>query len=271
MASILAEAFLCKKLGWKIGFLSAGYGSYTQESILDMCKNICEINHEKLWLNIGVLGENTIKKLSPYLEGICGAVETTNNIIHKKVAPNKPVEPIENMYRICDKYNLRKAMTFIVGLGETIDDFDSLKKFIIKNNIDKITFYALNPIKGTKFENSKGPEINYYIKWIEKTREEFPNLDIVAGPWVNKVDNIHLMLNAGANAITKFPAIKLFNTIHAKNIEKEVKMAGFKLEGSFTKIPDINIDEIDNLHFNSELKEKIKIKLNQYINQLNKN
>ena len=27
MASILAEAYLCKKLGWKIGFLSAGYGS----------------------------------------------------------------------------------------------------------------------------------------------------------------------------------------------------------------------------------------------------
>ena len=42
-ASILAEAYLCKKLGWKIGFLSAGYGSYTPESILDLCKKIYEI------------------------------------------------------------------------------------------------------------------------------------------------------------------------------------------------------------------------------------
>ena len=49
-ASILAEAYLCKKLGWKIGFLSAGYGSYTQESILDLCKKVYEVYGEKLWL-----------------------------------------------------------------------------------------------------------------------------------------------------------------------------------------------------------------------------
>ena len=79
------------------------------------------------------------------------------------------------------------------------------------------------------------------------------------------------MIDAGANAITKFPAIKLFNTMHAKNIEEEINKAGFELQGSFTKIPNININEVDNLNFDSELKNKIKIKLNQYINQLNKN
>lgn len=271
MASILAEAYLCKKLGWKIGFLSAGYGSYTPESILELCKKIYEINQEKLWLNIGVLNQKTIEKLVPYLEGICGAVETTNETIHKKVAPNKPIGPIEEMYKICDKYNLKKAMTFIVGLGETINDFSTLKNFIIKNEIDKLTFYALNPIKGTMFENSKGPKINYYIEWIKKTRENFPNIDIVAGPWVNKINSLNLMLNAGANAITKFPAIKLFNSIYAKNIENKIKLAGFELEGTFTKIPDINIDDIDNFNFDSILKEEIKIKLRQYIKQMNKN
>ena len=162
-------------------------------------------------------------------------------------------------------------MTFIVGMGETIDDFGSLKNFIIKNNVDKVIFYALNPIKGTMFENNDGPEIDYYVEWIRKTRNEFPNIDIVAGPWVDRVDNLHLMLEAGANAITKFPAIKLFNTIHAKNIEEEIKKAGFEMEGSFTQIPDINIENIDNFDFDPILKEKIKIKLKQYINQLNKN
>ena len=77
-ASILAEAYLCKKLGWKIGNLSAGYGSYTAESIQELVKNVFEINREKIWLNIGVLPESTIKKLAPYLEGLYGAVETTN-------------------------------------------------------------------------------------------------------------------------------------------------------------------------------------------------
>ena len=270
-ASILAEAYLCKKLGWKVGNLAAGYGSYTPQSILELVKNIFSITNEKIWLNIGVLSEKTIESLVPYLEGIYGAVETTNEIVHKKVAPNKPIAPIERMFKICDKYNLKKAMTFIVGMGETIDDFGSLKNFIIKNNVDKVIFYALNPIKGTMFENNDGPEIDYYVEWIRKTRNEFPNIDIVAGPWVDRVDNLHLMLEAGANAITKFPAIKLFNTIHAKNIEEEIKKAGFEMEGSFTQIPDINIENIDNFDFDPILKEKIKIKLKQYINQLNKN
>lgn len=271
MASILAEAYLCKKIGWKVGNLAAGYGSYTHENILEICKNVYEIINEKFWLNIGVLPEKSIDQLKPYLEGIYGAVETVNKKIHKIVAPNKPIEPIERMYKICDIYNLKKAMTFIVGLGENIDDFSILKKFIIKNSIDKIVFYALNPIKGTMFENSKGPEINYYVEWIKKTRENFPNLDIVTGPWVDRVDKLHLMINAGANAITKFPVIKLFNTKYAEKIENEIKLAGYELEGSFTQLPDININDIDYFKFDSLLKERIKIKLRQYLNNINKN
>ena len=273
--SILAESIICKKLGWKIGFLSAGYGSYTPESILDLAKKIYSIYGGKLWLNIGVLNEKAIGKLAPYLEGICGAVETTNEIVHKKVAPNKPIAPIENMFKNCEKFNLKKAMTFIVGLGETIGDFKTLKKFIIKHKIDKITFYALNPIKGTMFENSKGPEINYYLEWIKMTRENFPGIEIVAGPWVNRVDSIHLMLEAGADAITKFPAIKLFNSKYAKKIEEEIEKSGRTLEGTFTKVPVIDINkEINDLSadlFRNELKNKLKTKLEQYINQLSKN
>ena len=159
-ASILAEAYLCRKLGWKVGNLAAGYGSYTQESILDLVKKVHEISGQKIWLNIGVLPEKIIEALSPYLEGVFGAVETVNLDIHKKVSPNKPIEPIENMFKICEKYNLKKAMTFIVGLGETIEDFEKLKDFIVKNKIDKIVFYALNPIKGSVFEDSKGPSID---------------------------------------------------------------------------------------------------------------
>jgi len=273
-ASILAEALICKILGWKIGFLSAGYGSYTTESILNLCKKIYSIYKEKLWLNIGVLPEKSIVKLLPYLEGICGAVETTNTEVHTKVAPNKPIAPIENMFKVCEKYNLKKAMTFIVGLGETINDFDSLKQFIIKNKVDKITFYALNPIKGTEFENSKGPELNYYLEWIKKTRQEFTKIEIIAGPWVDRVNNLHLMLDAGADAFTKFPAIKLFNSKYAKIIEDEIIRSNKKLEGTFTKVPNIDIDEeinsLDSDLFDLELKNRIKIKSEQYLKQLKK-
>ena len=265
MASILAEAYLCKKLGWKVGNLAAGYGSYTHESILELVKNVYEIYGNKFWLNIGVLPEKTIVALKPYLEGIYGAVETTNEDIHKKTAPNKPIRPIENMFKTCEKYSLKKAMTLIIGMGETIDDFESLKKFIIKNKIDKIVFYALNPIEGTMFESSKGPEINYYLEWIRKTRESFTDIDIVAGPWVNRVGNIHLMLNAGANAITKFPAIKLFNTKHAKTIEEEIRNSGCELEGTFTKMPNIDFGEIKNSNLDYRLKNEVIEKINQYM------
>ncbi len=272
--SILAEALLCKKLGWKIGMLSAGYGSYTQDSILELCKKVYGIYGGKFWLNVGVLDEKTIEKVSPYLEGIFGAVETVNDEARKKALPNKPVKPIENMFKICEKYNLKKAITIIVGLGETIDDFSSLKNFIIKNKIDKIVFYALNPIKGTIFENSKGPDADYFIEWIKKTRNTFPKLDIVAGHWVNRVGYIHNMLNAGANAITKYPAIKLFNSEFSKTIEQEIKKSNKVFRGTFTKAPIIDIEKemnnLDNNLFSKQLKNQIKIKLEEYIKQLNK-
>lgn len=271
MASILAEAYICKKLGWKVGNLAAGYGSYTHESILDLVKNVYGITKEKLWLNIGVLPEKAIASLAPYLEGLYGAVETTNEKVHKLVAPNKPIAPIERMYKICDKYILKKAMTFIVGMGETIEDFDSLKNFIITNKIDKIVFYALNPIIGTMFENSNGPEIDYYVEWIKKTRENFTNIDIVAGPWVNRVGSLSLMLDAGANAITKFPAIKLFNTTHAKSIEEEINKAGFELEGTFTEVPNPDFSEIENSDLNGELKKQIITKVKEYLKIMDKN
>ncbi len=274
-ASVLAEAFLCRKLGWKIGFLSSGYGSYTSESILDLVKKIHSIYGDKLWLNVGVLNENTIKKLLPYLIGLCGAVETTNLQLREKVCPNKPLDPIENMFKVCDKYNLKKSMTFIVGLGETINDFESLKNFIIKNKIGKIIFYALNPIKGTVFEKSKGPEIDYYLEWIKKTRQNFPEIEIVAGHWVNRVGYISKMLGFGANNLTKYPTIKLFNSEFSKIIEEEIKKSDKKFVGTLTKVPmidvDKEIDSLDPLLFNENLKNQMKIKLLQYLKQLNKN
>lgn len=270
--SILAEALICKLLGWKIGFLSAGYGSYTEESISDLCKKIYSIYGKKVWLNIGVIPEKTIKRLLPYIEGVCGAVETTNQQLHKQVAPNKPIEPIEYMYKICEKYNLKKAMTFIVGLGEDIQDFNSLRIFISRNKIDKITFYALNPIKKTIFEKSSSPNIQYYIQWIDKTRKNFPDIDIVAGTWVKNVSYINLMVEAGANSLTKFPAIKLFNSKYAKIIEDEIVKSGKKLEGSFTKIPYIDIEkELDNLDgeiFDINLKNRIKLKFESYLKSM---
>jgi len=268
--SILAEALLCKLLGWKIEFLSGGYESYTKEDLLSLIKNIYKIYKGKLWLNIGVLDENTLNLFKPYLKGVTGAVECLTPKLHDYLCPSKPLKEITDMFLLCDKLNLKKSMTLIIGLGETLNDFELLKEFIKKYKVDRITFYALNPHKGTIF--NKGPESEYYSKWIKQTRTQFSNLEIVAGSWVNRLDEISLLLKSGANGITKFPAIKLFATKYAKQIERQVKLAGREFIGTLTKIPNIDWDkEVDKLDLDKDLKEKIKIKLKQYLSQMRTN
>ncbi len=267
ISSILAEVIICKNLGWKIEFLSGGYESFTSDELLDLFKKIFEITKEKQWLNIGVIKEEDIIKFLPYIKGLCGAVECVNEKVHKYVCPSKPIKEITDMYELCDKHNLEKAMTIILGLGETEDDIPKLIKFIQENKIKNVTFYRLNPQKETEFK--EGPTTEYYVKWLKEIRKEFPNLNIIAGSWVNHVDEIHELLNAGANNFTKFPSIKLFNSKFAQTIEKECKTANREFQGSLTKLPNINWDnEIKKLSFDDKLKENIKVKLNSYLKKM---
>lgn len=232
--SILAEVFLCKKLGWKVEFLSSGYG-FDIEELVNIVKNVNKIYKEKIWLNVGALDKEAILKLKPYIKGVYGAIETINEDLRKEVCPSKQIKPILDMFSYAN--NLKKGITIIIGLGETEKDIDKLHNFIEEHKIDQITFYALNPHKETIF--NQGPNKFYYAKWIAKTRIRFPKLKIIAGTWVNRVEEISLLLKAGANAITKFPVIKLFNSSYAKVLEDEVIKSKRSLIGSFTKIPKI--------------------------------
>ena len=268
--SVLAEALICKLVNWKIEFLSGGYESYSFNELLDIVKKIYQITGQKQWLNVGVLNEKELKAMKPYIEGFCGAVECINPKIHDKVCPSKPIAPIVKTFKICNKLNLKKAMTIIIGIGEKEKDIPLLVDFIKKNRLDRITFYALNPHKGTPF--NKGPETEYYVKWIKETRKNFPRIEIIAGSWVNRLEEIHELLDAGADSFTKFPSIKLFNSRYAKQIEKEVKKSGRKLESYMTKLPRINIEkEVKKLPFDDDLKEKIKKKVEQYLKMMRKN
>ncbi|MBW2983589.1 radical SAM protein [Candidatus Woesearchaeota archaeon] len=267
-ASILAEAFLCKKLGWKIEFLSGGYESYTTDELFFVIKAIKKIYGEKPWLNIGVIKGNDLKLFKPYIEGVCGAVECINPGIHDKVCPSKPIKEIESMFRLCDKLALKKAMTLILGLGETINDFLLLRRFIKMNKINKITFYRLKPQKNTVFEKVKPVTKEYYAEWIKLTRQNFPKTQIVVGSWLTHLDEIHLLLKAGADAVTKFPSIKLFNSKYAKIIEEEAKKANRKFTGTLTKLPKIDYSDLDGLKLDKKLKKEITAKLCTYLNKM---
>lgn len=269
--SIIAEVFLCKALGWKIEFLSGGVGSYTKQELLSLLKLVNGVYEGSIWLNIGALSRADLELFRPYIKGVCGAVECINPAIQKKVCPSKPIHEIESMFRACEELKLKKAMTLILGIGESEKDIGLLMQFVKKNKIDKITFYRLKPQKGTLFEKQKPIPKEYYAKWVRKTREEFPKIRITVGSWLTHLDEIHLLLKSGADAVTKFPSIKLFGTRYAKQVEQEAKKAGMVFSGTLTRLPAISYDFLEKPCYGIETRQKIRASVRQYLGKMEKN
>lgn len=267
--SLLAETLLCRKLGWELGFISGGIGAFSQHNFKQLMEKISLVYGEKAWINIGPLNEKLLKDYLSYTKGVVGSIETINPKIHKKVCPSKPAEPYIKMFKKARLLGLKNAMTIILGLGETKEDFSRLEQFILEHDIEKIHFYGLNPQKGTIFEKTKSPTADYQAWWIAKTRIAFPKMDIQCGIWEDKVDRVAILLKAGANSISKFPATRRFNSKEAKEIEKQAAIAGRKFTGTLTKMPKIDWDkEVDKLKLDKELKISIKKHLTKYVSRM---
>jgi biotin synthase-like enzyme len=267
--SILAEIILCRNLGWRFGFLSGGVGAYSVEGFEELLEKIYLVHGEKFWINVGALSKEDLKRYSPYLKGVVGSIETINEEIHRKVCPSKPIQPYVKMFREAKKLGLQNAMTIIIGLGETIDDFPKLEKFVEENSISKIHIYGLNPQKGTIFEDAEPPLKEYQAEWIARTRIAFPEMDIQCGIWADRTDYVATLLRAGANSISKFPAIRYFGKKEAKAVEEGAEKAGRRFIGTLTKLLEIDWDrEVDRLGLERALKEKIKVKLRTYLRKM---
>jgi biotin synthase-like enzyme len=268
--SLITEAVLCKVLGWNIEFLSGGYGTYKQEELLKILQYIYATYGQKLWLNIGTMNKKMMEPLLPYIEGVSGSVECLNNELHDFVCPSKPLQPIFNTLKEAKSLGLKTGITIIIGLGETISDYAQMRDFIKEYSIDRVTFYRLNPHPGTIY--TKGPTTEYYVEWISQTRKDFPELEIIAGSWKDKLDEIHLLLKAGADNITKFQSTGMFGTELAAKIENEVAKAGKTFQGTLTKLPDVDWDaEIDKIDIPEDLKLKVKNKIKSYLKMMSGN
>ncbi len=232
--SILAEAELVRRIGWNVEFLSGGYGSFTTVEIKNISQRIYSITGRPVWLNVGIT-----KDLEVYGEeiiGITGAVETANPELHDNICPSKPMEDIAGMLEIAGELGFKKAITIILGLGETPEDLKYLFNLIKNTGIDRVIFYSLNPHKDTPYENTPQPASLYYAGTVAATRIKFPKLEIIAGTWTDNLANIGPLLLAGANGLTKFPLFKMFGTNYGRRVEEEVIWAGRKLEGTFTDL-----------------------------------
>ncbi len=270
LASVLTDALIGKHFGWRFEFLTGGYDIFPLPDLIRISQLVSHIYQQKIWLNLGLFKQAELEQFKPFVEGICASIETVEKELHNQVCPDKPIEPYEEMLETAQNLSLKKSVTIVIGLGEKKQDLHLLHQFIARHKLDRITFYALKPVKGTPYTCSPSPE--YYAWWIAQTRIRFPQLQIMAGLTPKKVDYTKLILQAGANSITKFPAIRKFNSPEAKLIEEQAKAAGRTFLGSLTKMPHINwdkkIDQLDPSLFSPELKQELKKKLNLYLKKI---
>lgn len=259
--SVYAEAMISHKCNWPIEFISGGYDSYDLDELIEITRGIHAITGEKQWLNMGALSEEELSSFLPHICGVAGTLECANPEIREKVCPSKPLEEIENMFRACDILGLKKAVTLIIGLGETRDDLEYLLRYLKTYSIDKITFYALNPHPGTPFRSS--PSIDYYEWWISSVRKAFPHIDIVAGAWSDKISYYSRLITAGADNITKLPALKILGTDTGRLVKEEIeKVAEF--HSILTQRPDFTRKEIEDLPFDQKTRDLIAKKITTY-------
>ena len=230
--NICAEAEMCKRLDWNIEFLSGGYESFTTQEIKNIAKKIKNITGDGVWLNTGITDE--LSEYESEIKGITGAVEVANPKIHKKVCPSKKLDDISNMLDVADDLGFKKAITIILGLGETLEDIGYIIDYIKEHKIDRVIFYSLNPHKETIYANSSQPASLYYAQVVSQIRLAFPDIEIICGTWIDNLANIGILILSGANGITKFPLFKMFGTKYGKRVEEEVKWAGRELKGTFT-------------------------------------
>ena len=273
--SILAEFIIAKQLGWDIGFFTGGIGVLKPDEQEQLLKTASEIIGEKIWLSVGPVAKPLLQKYLPYIKGVVGSTETINPELHKIVCPSKPLAPYERMFEAAKELNLKRAMTFIVGMGETHDDLKLLIDFIKKYQIHKIHIYSLIPQKGTMFENASIPTAEDQAWWIANLRIAFPELDIQCGIWEDRIAYLPLLLTSGANSFSKFRALNLFGTKLADDVEFQATLTGRSFVGTLTKLPDKTDEnwnqEVDRLSLDQDMKERIRVKLFQYLNQMRKN
>ena len=230
--NIYAEAEMCSRLDWNIEFLSGGYKSFTTQEIKEIATTIKDITGDGVWLNTGITDE--LDAYGSEIKGITGAVEVANPQIHERVCPSKKLSDISNMLDVAGDLGFKKAITIILGLGETLDDVDYIIDYIKDHKIDRVIFYSLNPHKETVYANSSQPASLYYAQVVAQVRLAFPNIEIICGTWIDNLANIGILILSGANGITKFPLFKMFGTKYGKRVEEEVKWAGRQLKGTFT-------------------------------------
>jgi biotin synthase-like enzyme len=235
-ASILCEAELMRRIGWNVEFLSGGFGSYDAKGINEIAEMVALTTGRPVWLNVGEMSPGDLDLLGEAVEGITGAVETVSPQVRERACPSKPLEPIKAMLEDAKERGFGTGITIILGLGETPEDLPALLELVGELELDRVTYYSLNPHEDTAYADTPSPASLYQAGVIAATRLRFPDIKIIGGTWIDQLTNIGPMLLAGANGITKYPFLEMYGTRHGAKVEDEARAANRVLLGTFTDL-----------------------------------
>jgi biotin synthase-like enzyme len=270
--SILAEVLLCKKMGWRVGYITGGLRVESVEYLADLLQKINLILGEKTMMNFGPYAKSEIIKLKPYVRGMGSAIESFNEELHNFICPSKPLKSLLLFLKNLEEENLQKLITIILGIGEKKEDLKLVVEKIKEYGINQVQLCFLKPIQGTIFEEVPSPDPDYMAWWISQLRINCPNLIIKVALVKDRIGDVELYLKAGVNGFTRFMVLSDLNTKYSRELAEGCKKAGRNLVGYFNDLPQMDWDkEINNLPFEEELKEKIRIKLLQYVKRISKN
>ena len=240
LESLFAEAFLVKMANWKVEFLSSGYGVYDPKKIAGIVKGVACITGEPVWLNTGILEKEDLSFFANELKGITASIETFTEDLFQKLCPSKSWNKMMDFLDNASELGYKKSITIILGVGEKREDLGNLFDILKDYKIDRVTFYSLNPHKGTIFEDSVPPASLYYLDIVSETRLMFPKLEIVTGIWSDRINLVGPLLLAGSNGITKFSWQKFYGSKLGKSLTSEIKefekISKRRFDGSMTDI-----------------------------------
>lgn len=236
LSRILAEAEICRRIGWDIEFLSSGYGAYETAEIKEIAEMVAHVTGSPVWLNVGVLKKDELEKFGNEVEGVVGSAEAINRKLHEQICPSKPLDSIERMLEDARDSGMKTGLTIVLGLGEKPEDVRELFELMQDLESDRITLYSLNPHTGTPYGSRPPPSSLYQAGIIALTRINFPKIKITAGTWIDQLPNIGLAVVAGANSITKYPLFRMFGNRYGRKVEEEIRYTNKKLVGTFSDL-----------------------------------
>ena len=270
-ASVLAECLICEEMGWKVGYLTGGLRVEKTSELIDLLDSVGHVIKRKPMMNFGPYNEREITSLEPHIQGMGSAVESFDEELHAFICPSKPLSALMRMLSVLKEKKMRKIITIILGMGEKKSDVEEVIEKIKEYEIDVLQLCFLKPQENTVFSTVPAPDPKYMAWWISTVRIACPLVVIKVALVKERMSDVELYLNAGANCFSRFMVFNDVGSEYAKELVDGCKRAGRELQGYFMKIPDIDVDAlVDALEFEEELKESIRIKAKQYYKKLKK-